>query len=402
MSGSIRTVALSGLGGVLVAGLVVTAFREDALLVDLAEVSAGTLVITVDAEGETRVRDTYDVNAPITGTLKRLPLEVGDRVHRGKTIVAQVEPAAAPLLDARSRAEAVASLQEAEASLRFAQAEITRTEAEQRFAQTHFDRTKALTETGASSITRLEDASLRLAIAEAAHISAQASLEMARASHERAAAVLIDPEIGASDGMCCVTLYAPADGVVLEQPNASARPVVSGEMLLSIGDPTNLEVVVDLLSADATRLREGAGARLERWGSDAPLDAVVRRLEPTARTVVSALGIEEQRVDVILDITSPEMEWAGLGQGFSVFVRIEEERVDDAVLVPLSALFQQDDRWFTYLDVDGVAVRREIEIGPRDGRWATVQTGLQLNDRVVTHPPDSIAAGRRLAEREAF
>ena len=227
-------------------------------------------------------------------------------------------------------------------------------------------------------------------------------MAMAMASKERAEAVLRAPEVASDDAACCLRLLAPSSGVILDQPNRSARPVTAGENLAIVGDPADLEVVVDLLSSDATRIHEGASVSLERWGGPGALDAVVRRIEPTARTVVSALGIEEQRVDVRLDITSPRDEWAGLGHGFSVFVRIEEWRAEDVLLVPLSAVFQKDGTWFTFRVNDEIAHLAEIAIGRRDGRMAVVEAGLDQGDRVVMHPPDTIREGSTITERERF
>ena len=403
MSLSPRTIVISGLGLAVVAGLLFTAFRDDPIPVDIAEIARGDLRVTVNSEGETRVRERYDVNAPISGTLLRMPLDVGDPVVAGETIVARIEPATAPLLDARSRAEALAALHDAEAQIAFANAEIARTEANVVYASSQLERAQALVGSGAVTITRLEDAANLLAISEAENVSAQARLSMAQAAKERAEAVLQDPELGTESGVCCVQLRAPSDGVVLSQVNVSARPVVAGENLAVIGDPRELEIVADILSADATRIRVGADVILERWGGAQPLKGIVRRIEPTARTVVSALGIEEQRVDLLIDITSPAQEWAGLGHGFSVFVRVVEWEADDILLVPLSAVFQSDQSWFTFLVTeDSVVVRTPIELAQRDGRKAIVVSGLNAGDRVVTHPPDTLRDGSNVAERERF
>ena len=403
MSPSPRTLILSGLGLALVAGLVFTAFRQDPIPVDIAEITRGNLRVTVDAEGETRVRERFDINAPIAGTLLRMPLDVGDAVTAGATVVARIEPATAPLLDTRSRAEALAALHDAEAQIAFARAEINRTKANVVYAQSQLDRAEALVGSGAATITRVEDAANRFAIADAEHVSAAARMSMAQAAKERAEAVLQEPELEAAGNICCVHLTAPTDGVVLAQVNASARPVRAGENLAVVGDPRDLEIVVDLLSSDATRLREGAKVSLERWGGADALSAVVRRIEPTARKVVSALGIEEQRVDVLLDITAPEERWAGLGHGFSVFARIVEWEAEDVLLIPLSAVFRTDDDWFAFMIDDGsVARKTSIEIGQRDGRQALLVRGLEVGDRVVTHPPDTLRDGSVVAERERF
>ena len=400
MSFNLRTIVLFGLGLLLVGALATTAFRNDPISVDLAEVSRGTMVVTVDAEGKTRVREIYDISAPITGRLLRMPLSVGDPVTEGETVVAEVEPISSPLLDTRSRAEAVAVLREAEAQIRYAEAEVLRTGTDVTYAQTQIDRTRALVETGAASLTRLEDADLRLSLAKAQAVSAEAGLAMALASKERAEAVLAEPDAAPSEVVCCKRLISPANGVVLSQNNVSARPVVSGETLLSVGDPRDLEVVVDLLSSDATRLSPGAAVELDRWGGDAPLEARLRRIEPSARTVISALGIEEQRVDAVLDIISAPEDWDGLGHGFAVFVRIEEWRQDGVLLVPLSSIFRSDDTWFAFVANDGVVERRAIEIGRRDGTMAIVEGGLAEGDRVVSHPPDGIVDGSAIVERD--
>ncbi|KUF09358.1 efflux RND transporter periplasmic adaptor subunit [Pseudoponticoccus marisrubri] len=399
MTLSIRTVGLSALALAILGGLAVTAFRSDPIPVDLATLERGALSVTVDAEGQTRIRDRYDVAAPIAGTLRRAPVAVGDLVAKDVTVVAQVDPATSGLLDARSRAEAEAALHEAEAAVQYARAEVTRTEAEAAHAQAQYDRARALAERGAGALTALEDAEQRRAIARAATQSAKARLQMAVAGLERARAVLSQPDAGDAAASCCLTLTAPADGVVVEIADRSARPVVAGAPILTIGDPADLEIVVDLLSSEATRLAPGAPARVERWGGATPLSAELRLIEPAARTVVSALGIEEQRVDAVLDITSPPEARAGLGDGFAVFVRIEEWRTEDALLIPLAAVFRRGGAWFTFVVEDGVVQERGIEIGRRDGRFAVVEAGLAAGDAVILHPPDTIEPGVAVTPR---
>nr|WP_254899062.1 HlyD family efflux transporter periplasmic adaptor subunit [Thalassococcus arenae] len=384
----------------LVGGLAVTAFRTDPVPVDLATLERGPLSVTVNAEGKTRIREIYEVAAPIAGTVLRLPVKAGDPVLSGKTVVAQVEPVTSPLLDARSQAQAEAALHEAEASVRFAEAELARTQADAAYARTQLDRTTKLVDSGTVSLTQLETASQQNAIAEAAAESAAARLEMSRAALERARAMLVLPEPTDTDRSCCLAVLAPADGVVVSVTSASERPVPLGAPLMQIGDPTDLEIVVDLLSSEATRLEPGAAAKIERWGGDTALDARLRLIEPAARTVVSALGIEEQRVDAVLDFVSPRAEWAGLGEAYAVYVRIEEWRTDDALLIPLSAVFRRDGNWFTFLFQDGYAREVPLELGRRDGRFAEVLSGVEAGAQVILHPPDTIADGVLVAERE--
>src|SRR6056297_609074 len=397
---SLRTVGISAVGLAIVGGLVVTAFRTDPVAVDLARLERGALSVTVDAEGQTRIKEVYEVSAPIAGTLQRLPVAVGDAVAKGRTVVAQVQPAAPTLLDARSRAQAVAALHEAEAAVTFAEAEVARTEAQETYAQSQYDRAKALASSGTASLTSLETASQQLQLAQADRLSAGARLTMSRAALERARALLTDPRETDADQACCLPILSPADGVVLSVADQSARPVTAGAPLLTIGDPDDLEIVVDLLSSEATRLSPGASARIERWGGEDALAAELRLIEPAARTVVSALGIEEQRVDAVLDLTSPPERWEGLGEAFSVFVRIEEWRAEDALLIPLAAVFRREGIWYCYVTENGLARETEIEIGRRDGRVAEVLAGLSEGDRVILHPPDSIAEGVAITERD--
>lgn len=390
------------LAAALVGGLLVTAFRTDPVPVDLHVVQRGPMQVTIAAEGKTRIRDIYEVAAPLTGTALRSPVEVGDSVVAGETVVAIVEPAAPSLLDARSRVQAEAAVREAEAALQLSESEVRKAEEDLAYAQSQFERVRELVTRGVASITRLEDASQRLAIAEAARDAATSGLDMARSSLERARAALIPPAdrgTDAAQGECCVRLYAPIDGTVLDVDVISERPVVIGTRLLSIGRPDDLEIVADLLSADAVRLRPGARATVERWGGDSVLEARLRKVEPVARTKVSALGIEEQRVDALFDILTPPGERPGLGEGFFVFLRIVEWQNRDALQVPLSALFRRDGGWAVFTLDGDIARLAPVEIGRRGATMAQVLAGLEVGARVVTHPSDAIADGVAVVDR---
>lgn len=399
MTWSLRTVGLSVAGLALVGGLVVTAFRTDPVPVDTAVLDRGPLSLTVDADGKTRIREIYEVSSPIAGTVQRLPVAVGDLVVEDVTVVARVEPAAPALLDARSRAQAEAALREAEASVRFAEAEVARTTSDETYVRAQYERYEALVARGAASLAELDEAHRKLSQAEAEKMSAAARLDMSQASLDRAKAALVEPQAVDGATSCCLDILAPADGVVVSVAGESARPVQPGTVLLEVGDPANLEIVADLLSSEATRLKTGAPATVQRWGGEQDLEAELRLIEPAARTVVSALGIEEQRVDAVLDLVSPPEIWDGLGQAYSVFVRIEEWRTDDALLIPLAAVFRRDGQWYTYRSVEGVAQEVAIEIGRRDGRSAELLAGLEAGESVILHPPDDITDGVAVAER---
>lgn len=400
MAYSKRTLTLSGVGLALIAGLAFVSFREAPVPVDLAEVTRGPLEITINADGRTQVQELFEVASPIAGMAMRSPVEVGDRVTKDQTIVATVRPSSSGLLDERSRLQAEAALQEALAARSVAEADLQQAEETRAFAQTQFERTQALVTRGVASITRLEDETQRLKVADATLVAAQARLDMAEGSIERARASLLEPgETGATTSSCCVDLRAPADGVILSVDAISQRPVAIGSPLVSIGNPDDLELVADILSNDAVRLQPGALAHVERWGGDRILEARLDRIDPMARTKVSALGIEEQRVDAYFTLVDPPEQRQGLSDGFSVFLRIVEWRAEDVLQIPLSAVFRDGDGWAVFVATENIAELRPVSLGRRNGQVTEVMDGLQEGERVVTHPSDEIATGASLIER---
>lgn len=403
MAYSTRTMTLIGLGIALVAGLSYVSFRTDPVPVDLATVSRGPLEITINADGQTEVRDLFEVASPISGTAMRSPVQEGDLVRAGETVVAIVRPSSSSLLDARSQLQAEAALREAFAARHVADADLKQAEETQTFAQAQFDRTRVLVERGATSITRLEDDTQRLAVANAAVEAAQARIEMSDGAVERARASLLAPsDEDATPETCCVEVISPSNGVVLSVATISERPVAIGTPLVSIGDPGQLELVADILSNDAVRLSPGALAYVERWGGDEVLEATLDRIDPKARTKVSALGIDEQRVDAYFTLTSQSEERANLGDGFSVFLRIVEWRAEDALQVPSSAAFRAGSDWSVFVSQDGVAEKRVLSLGRRNDRMVEVLTGLNAGDQVITHPSDAISPGTVIVERSSL
>jgi HlyD family secretion protein len=400
MSYSTRTLVLIGIGLTLVAGLSYISFRTDPVAVDLAMVTQGPLEVTINADGQTQVRDLFEVASPIAGTAMRSPVSEGDIVHSGETVVAIVRPSSSGLLDARAQLQAEAVLQEAMAARHVAQADLKQAEETQRFAQLQFDRTQALVARGVSSITRLEDDTQRVAVANATIEAAQARIEMADGTIERARASLLPPnEQDAYLESCCIQITSPTDGVVLSVAAISERPVSIGTPLVSIGDPDKLELVADILSNDAVRLESGALAYVERWGGNEVLEARLERIDPKARTKISALGIEEQRVDAYFSLITPSGERSNLGDGFSVFLRITEWHSEDVLQIPLSAAFRDDSGWAVFVALDGIAEKRPVNLGRRNDRMVEVLKGLERAEQVVTHPSDAITAGAALLER---
>ncbi|PTX53817.1 HlyD family secretion protein [Litoreibacter ponti] len=403
MSYSTRTLVLSGLGVAILAGLSYVSFRTDPVPVDLALVTQGPMEVTINADGHSQVRDLFEVAAPISGTALRSPVAEGDSVRAGETVVAVVRPASSALLDARSQLQAEAALHEALASRHVAQADLKQAEETARFAQSQFDRTQALVTRGVASMTRLEDDTQRLAVARASIEAAKARLEMADGAIERARATLLQPDrTEEAAESCCIELKAPSDGVVLSVAAISERPVAIGAPLVSIGDPTKLELVADILSNDAVRLRPGALAYVERWGGSEVLQARLDRIDPKARTKVSALGIEEQRVDAYFELVTPAGARPNLSDGFSVFLRIVEWGAEDALQIPLSALFRVGEDWAVFVAEDGLAEQRIVTIGQRNDRMVEILSGLTPGEQVVTHPSDEISSGVSLIERSSI
>jgi HlyD family secretion protein len=399
-----RSLILGLLALAIVAALAWIAFRTDPVPVDLAEVTQGPLAVTIDADGKTRIREVYEVASPIAGIALRSPVRVGDATVEGDTIVAIVEPVAPALLDARSRQQAQAAVQEAEAARAVAESQLRQAEEDLTYARTQLDRARTLVERGVATTTDLEDATQRAAVRAAALDAARSNLALAEGSLARAEAALIEPTDRAVDREedCCIHIRAPATGRVLSVPVVSERPVLPGATLLTIGAPEDLEIVADLLSSDAVRLSPGAKAEVDRWGGPDPLEARLLRIEPSARTKVSALGIEEQRVDAIFEITSPPEGRTGLGDGFSVFLRIVEWQTEDTVQVPLSALWRSGDTWAVFVVENGRAQRREVEIGRRNARAAQILAGLSPGEVVITHPSDEVASGVAVVDRASL
>lgn len=379
------------------------ALRPQPVPVDTARIARGALEVTVNEDGRTRVRDVYTVSAAVAGTLQRSPRRVGDIVKAGQTIVAVIRPNAPGFLDVRGRREAEALVAAVEAMVESGRAQVSEAEAQLVRARGEYARAVELHERNAVSDSRLEEVRTARSAAEARLASAQATLTAYQHGLKMAQARLVDPladnrQEGNDD--CCLSVYAPVDGRVLTVHHQSELVIAAGTPLIDIGDPRQIEVIVELLSSDAMRISEGARARIEGWGGPRPLEARVRHVEPAGFTKTSALGIEEQRVRVILDFDSPPDERAGLGHGYRVMAHIAVTRIEDAALVPLGALFRRGDNWSVFLaDAEGRARERVVTIGERTYREAVILSGLEAGDRVIVHPSDRVSDGARVRER---
>jgi HlyD family secretion protein len=375
-------------------------FRPSAVAVDLVEVARGPLAVSVSDEGETRVRDMYVVSAPVPGRMRRIDLEAGDPVVADQTVVARIEPSDPAFLDVRSAAEARAGVDAAAAARTHAEAQVRRAQAELEFAQSELERIRALARSHTVSENDLDSAERRAKTTDAALAEARAELKVRQSEYQVARARLMPPASRRGTSDCdCVSVYSPVSGHVLRVLTESEGVLQSGAPLVEIGDPDKLEIVVDLLSTDAVRVRPGQRAIIEAWGGARPLEGVVRRVEPFGFTKVSALGIEEQRVNVVIDIKEPRRQWERLGHGYRVEPRIVLWESRDVLKVPLSALFRQGQQWAVFVAQDRRAVLRPVEIGHENGLEAEVVSGLEAGERVVLHPGERVSPGVRLQPR---
>jgi HlyD family secretion protein len=318
-------------------------------------------------------------------------------------VVATLYPIDPPFLDARTQTELEAAAEAANAAVSLAEAEVARAQSELSFARSDLSRSQTLHQRRIVSDRDLETASTTVSLLEAQLTKALATLNLRRSERDSARARLIQPEAhedGQAGANCCVDVRAPVTGVALSLPEKSERVVPAGTVLAEFGDPGDLEIVVDLLSADAVRVEEGARAEIVEWGGGKTLTAKVRRIDPVGFTKVSALGIEEQRVNAILDLEGGPSVAQALGHDYRVFVVIETQAAMDAVRIPLGALFRYRGAWHAFTIQDGVARRQALEVGLRNDRYAEILSGLEPKDIVILHPGEEVTDGGRVAPRE--
>jgi len=388
-----------GAAGLVVVALVAFSLQPEPEPADVVHVERGSLRVTLDEEGETRVRERYMVSAPVAGRVLRIELEPGDPVVAGDTVLATFQPADPVPLDARSQAEAQAQVRSAQAALGRARAERQRIEAGLRFAESELQRVRRLAAEKIVSEEDLESAELRLETQQEALKSAEFAVENAESDLEQARARLLQD--GGTSSRKPIEIRAPVGGVVLRRLRESEAIVPAGEALIEVADPARLEIVSDFLSTDAVKIRPGQRALIEQWGGERALQGVVRRVEPYGFTKISALGVEEQRVNVIIDFDDSREAWDILGDGYRVEVRVIVWERDEVVKVSTSALFRSGDGWAVFVLADGKAAERTVEIGQRNGLEAEVLSGLAAGDPVIVHPGDGIADGVEIEERSS-
>lgn len=381
----------------VVAGAAWLVLRPSPTWVDSALVDTGDVVDSLETEGRTRVRDRYVITAPIQAQARRLTLDAGDAVAVGDVLVV-LDPLPAAALDARARSLAAANSAAASTRVDAAREELAAAEVTQAQLQREARRLDQLAK---SSLVARESAERARSLeARGLREVAGARFRFATAQYELEAAqsVLAMGSRDRSDEGA-LELTAPVDGVVLRHHFESTRPVQPGDPLLEIGDPATMEVEVDVLSADAVRLREGMPVELHRWGEATPLLGRVRRIEPAGFTKVSALGVEEQRVWVVVDISSEHAAWQRLGDAYRVNARFVLDRRSQVARVPATALFRQGDGWAVFRLQSGRAVATPVSLGLQGGPWAEVLEGLSPGDAVVVHPGRDLEDGRRVRVR---
>jgi HlyD family secretion protein len=368
-----------------------------ALPVETAKVTRGDLIATVNEEGVTQVRHRYIVSSPAAGQLRRIDLKPGATVIAGETVLAVLEPAGGDILDRRSRAQAEARVRATRSQVDQAEAQRARAAAALNLAQSKATRQRSLAKQQLVSQQGLDIAINQEATAAQEDRASTFALQVARYELEQAQAVLDRGDASGDTADALMEIKSPVSGRVLRVMQESSRVVTSGMPILEVGDSTDLEVRVEVLSRDGVAIEPGARVWLEQWGGDFDLEARVRWVEPAAFTKVSALGVEEQRVNVLADLTTPPDQRANLGDGYRVEARIEKARRDNVIQVPAGALFQDEQTWSTFV-LNGTTVeKRTVQPGLSNGLQTEILAGLESNDTVVLYPGDRIEDGSRVA-----
>ncbi len=392
-------IAMFAVLALVVGAVLYFALRDVPRLGDFARLSTGPMQVTIEEEGVARVRDVYRLFPPVAGHLDRVGLDEGDAVTAGGTVIASLRPLEPPFLDERTRIEAEAAAEAALSAVRLAEAEAESARTALDLAVSELNRVSALAEKDFVSRSTLEKAGSDVNLKRAQLASALANVTLRQAQLASARARLRQPSerpANPDPGECCIQIRAPVSGVVLKILERSEQPVAPSTAIAEIGDPRDLEIAVDLLSTDALRIRPGSRADVTGYGGDEAFTATVRRIDPAAFTKISALGIEEQRVSVILD---PDELPAGIGHQYRVTVSLIVWQADDVLQVPVPALFRAGGDWAVYRVNDGRAERVVVRLGRLNDTHAQVLEGLAKDDRVILYPSDTLEDGSPVEQR---
>jgi HlyD family secretion protein len=391
------------LGGLVLAAvlaLLVISFLPQPVPVDVAPVAQGPFEQTVDEDGKTRVRERYVVSAPLAGRVLRIQLKEGDAIER-RGLLAVMVPAAPALLDVRTERELKERLAAAEDDRSRTQAVVERAKAALKQAKTDLQRAQQLAKENLVPPSQLEQTELAVTIQTKELDAVEFADNVAGHQVDLARAALLRARKGTDPGAAPdkLEVRSPVAGRVLRVLQESEAVVALGAPLLEIADPADLEVVVDVLTTDAVQIKPGIPVRIERYGAGTPLEGRVRLVEPSAFTKISALGVEEQRVNVLIDLVSPPEQWKTLGDGYRVETRIIVYQEENAVKAPGGALFREGNQWAAFV-MDGSKVRkRMVEVGHRNGVEATIAKGLEVGEEVIVYPSDAVKDGVRAKQR---
>jgi HlyD family secretion protein len=368
------------------------------VLVEVAAVERGPMQLTVDEEGKTRLKERYVISSPITGRVERIELDEGDPVSAGQ-VLTRVTPLPSSFVDERTQAQAGAEVNSAESRISAAQERVRGAKANLEYWRAELQRASRLQKTGDIPRSRLEQVVLEEQRAAASLGEAEAAVDSAKADLRRASAALDQPSAPVVR-VAALPVIAPVAGRVLRMIRDSAGPVLAGEPLVEVGDANTFEVEVEVLSPDAVKIQPGTRVIFTRWGGGSNLEGVVERIDPTGRTKISALGVEEQRVPVIAVITSPSTEWRGLGAGYRVEASFVVWQADDIVQIPSSAVFRHGGGSAVFVIENSVARRRSVRLGQLAGLEVQVLEGLRPGEKIVAHPDGSIQDGTLVQQRQ--
>lgn len=390
----------------LIVGALIYGFIPKPIPSEFGTVRRGDVRETIDEEARTRVKDRFTIFAPVAGEITRVPFKPGAAIKAGD-VITTLTPARPPLLDARARKQAEANIKSAEATLKQAESNVTAASAELELARKEFKRMQDLLKGRHVSQEQVDVAETRQQGAEAALESAKFAQEAAKFQREMAEAALIDHTAGELES---IQIKSPVDGRVLQVFRESEGPIMPGAMLVEIGNPETLEIVAELLSTDAVRVEAAlraakdtesgqVGVRIERWGGEKTLLGVVREVEPYGFTEISALGVEEQRVNVIIDFTGGPADYADLGDGYRVEARVVLSERVNVLTVPTGAIFDGEKGKSVFVVTDGVAVEKSVQLGASSGTHVEILSGVTDKDVVIVHPSDEIKNGSPVTER---
>lgn len=386
---------LPWLAGLMLIGLIIVGLWPRAIPVEVAAVTQGPLVVTVDEEGMTRVRHRHVITAPVAGQLRRIDWKAGAPVAAGQTVLAVLETGGADFLDARLLAQAEARVRAAEAAREAAKAQRDRVATAAKLYAADLTRARALRQDKVISAQEFDAVQMRSDASAQEQRAAEFSYLVAEHELQQAQALLSRGQPGGSHAEPLV-ITSPVGGRILRVMQESARMVPAGFPLMEVGDHTDLEVRIEVLSRDGVAIQPGARVQLEQWGGAEPLTARVRLVEPSAFTKISALGVEEQRVYVVADFVDPIEKRLTLGDSYRVEARIVVWENANALQAPSGALFQRGGAWRTFVIEGGQARSRTVKVGRGNGVQTEILDGLRAGDRVVVYPGDKVFDGTRV------